>query len=132
MFLNLIDDHVGSPSGPSGATASSHVGFDIFSLGGGALDVTQLSWTFDSMALLGVGVGDSINVSPGIATPGYEDYRKSGVGDNLTFTYNGTDWASGEVTRFVIEVDNSSDASAVGYGTAVLNTMLDLTNGQDF
>lgn len=133
MFLEIIEDFTGAP-GPSGATASSHVGFNLFEPGpgGGGMDIGLLSWRYGPMTL--AQGGDAVTLSPGADTPGFEDYRYDTQGGaaapNLTFFYDGAQWASGYVTQFIVEVDNDADASASGSGTAVLtsNTVV----GQDF
>ncbi|WOO41183.1 PEP-CTERM sorting domain-containing protein [Rubellicoccus peritrichatus] len=124
MFLNIIDDYGGSPLGPSGGSGASQNGFDLFDPGGGGLDITLLSWTLGSMTLY-EGPGTA-TLSPGPATPGFEDYRYDDNGGlaptNLTFFYNGAEWASGYVTRFVTEVANSADIDATGAGDAIITT----------
>ncbi|GHC01497.1 hypothetical protein [Cerasicoccus arenae] len=123
MFKEIINDYAGAPS-ESGASGATQTGFSLFDPGGGGLDITLLTWSFGPMDLLGVGVGDSVTQSPGPASPGYEDYRYDDLGltapTNLTFSYNGVEWATGYITEFLIEVPNNADPSAVGSGSAVL------------
>jgi len=134
MFNDIIADYGGNVNGVSGATGSSQVGLDLFDPGGGGLDITLLTWEFGTMSLQGVGVGDSVTQSPGAATPGYEDYRYDDNGGvaakNLTFYYNGAEWASGYITRFVTTVPNISTGNATGEGTAYLDA--NTAAGQDF
>lgn len=120
MFLNIIPDYIGSPSGASGGSASTQDGFDLFAPAGGGLDITLLSWTFGPMSLY-QGAG-SATLSPGPVSAGFEDYRYDTQGGtaptNLTFFYNGQEWATGYVARFVTEVDHINDISATGEGQA--------------
>ncbi|WP_309381722.1 hypothetical protein [Cerasicoccus frondis] len=132
MFNDIIADYDGSLSGPSGGSGATQEGMDLFSPGGGGLDITLLSWRFTTLELY-FGAG-SVTQSPGAATPGFEDYRYDDAGftapTNLTFYYDDVEWASGYLTRFVVEVDNNADPAAIGAGEAVLtsNTLA----GQDF
>lgn len=133
MFREIIPTWVGAPKA-SGATGATSSGFELFEPGGGGLDITLLTWEFTTLTLLNSGVGDSVTVSPGVSSPGFEDYRYDTVGGtaptNLTFKYNGVEWATGYITQFIVAVENSSDFDAIGTGTAVLtsNTLA----GQDF
>ncbi|MEO0795617.1 MAG: hypothetical protein AAFX93_10660 [Verrucomicrobiota bacterium] len=132
MFLEIINDYGGSPLGPSGGSGDSQDGFNLFDPGGGGLDITLLSWELGSMTLY-QGAGTQTQ-SPGPATPGFEDYRYDDQGgvapSNLSFSYNGTLWATGYVTQFVTEVANNVDPSATGSGTAVLTAHT--VAGEDF
>ncbi|WP_309398227.1 PEP-CTERM sorting domain-containing protein [Cerasicoccus maritimus] len=121
MFLDIISNYAGAPD-VSGATGFSSSGFDLFEPTGGNLDITLLTWEIGSMSLY-QGAG-TLTLSPGVATPGFEDYRyddASGTAPyNLNFFYDGDLWASGYITSFVTEVDNNSDFSAVGAGSGYL------------
>lgn len=132
MYIQLVEDYASSPLGSSGAAGSSQNGFNLFDPlpGGGGLDITKLTWTFGTLDLQGVGVGDSQTVSPTPVSAGVEDYRYSGVPTNLTFFYDGVEWASGKVTQFLITVPNSNTAIATGSGSAVLTA--NTAAGQDF
>lgn len=135
MFREIIPNYGGAPD-VSGATGATSSGFNLFEPGpgGGGLDITLLTWEFTTLDLLNPGDGDSLTVSPTATTPGFEDYRYDTAGEtaptNLTFKYNGAEWATGYITQFVVTVDNSADFDAVGTGTAVLTT--NTVAGQDF
>lgn len=122
MFINIIEDYGGSPLGASGGSGATQSGFDLFD--GGGQDITLLSWTLSEMTLY-QGAGTA-TLSPGPASAGFEDYRYDDNGGlaaaNLTFFYNGDEWASGYVTRFVTTVDNTSDFDATGAGDAVITS----------
>lgn len=124
MFLNIISDYGSSPLGPSGGSGATQDGFDLFNPGGGGLDITLLSWTLGTMTLY-QGAGTA-TLSPGPASAGFEDYRYDDNGGlaatNLTFFYNGAEWVSGYVTRFVTEVENNADFNATGAGDAVITS----------
>ncbi|WP_269543201.1 hypothetical protein [Cerasicoccus fimbriatus] len=137
MYLNIVDDYGSSPLGPSGATGNT-TDLDTFSPGGGGFDISLLTWEFGSLDLY-TGPG-SVTQSPGPASPGFEDYRISGAGPNLTFYYNGDEWVTGDLTRFITAVDNVNDFEATGTGeatitnftvagTAFFNEIMSLTGG---
>lgn len=123
MFQDIVTTYGGAP-GPSGATGATSTDIDLFDPGGGGMDITLLTWTFGPMSLTGVGVGDSATVSPGDASAGFEDYRYDNLGGtaatNLTFYYNGDEWLSGYVTRFLITVPDRFTPNATGTGTAFI------------
>ena len=119
MFQDIVSTYGGAP-GPSGASGATSTDIDLFD--GGGMDITLLTWEFGPMSLTGIGVGDSVTVSPGAATAGFEDYRYDDMGGvaaaNLTFFYEGAEWVSGYVTQFVITVPNNANPNATGTGSA--------------
>jgi len=97
-------------SGDGTGTASS--GFT--SLNG--LDITLFSFTFGDLEL-------TSQLSPTATEAGFEYYSE---GDNsveqMQFFYNGDLWASATLNFLQVDVDNSSDSSATGFGTANLTS----------
>lgn len=79
-------------------------------------DITLFSWTFGNLEL-------SAAQSPGIGTPGYEIYTDSDLsGTNLTFSYDGEVWATGEILSMQVDVTSSQATSATGTGMAQLTS----------
>lgn len=107
-------------SGDGTGTASS--GFTVFGPDGSG--ATLLTWEFGAMPLyLGAGTR---TVSPGAATPGFEDYRPLDPDSvNLTIYYDGQEWASGHMAWFLTRVDNDHvlTATATGIATLTANTV---------
>lgn len=136
MFQAVIDDYLSSPLGPTGATANTQNGFDLFDPGGGGLDIQLFSWQFATGGNdldLYTGPG-SLTLPPTDDDPGAEDYRydtqNNTAPHNLSFYYDGVPWASGYVTRFVVEVENRFDLDATGWGNAVVTDFV--AAGEDF
>lgn len=106
----------------AGGNGLSQVGFSVFD---DDTPVSGLNWGFGGLSLY---TGDgSLTVSPGPATAGCEDYRITNPGaDNLEIWYeDGGDailWATGQLVRFVTEVDNNADFIATGWGIAYLTS----------
>lgn len=96
------------------ASATSESGFAIFD--GVTFSIGNFEWTVSGPLELDESSPDTF--SPGPASPGSEDYKYGGATENLTFTYNGTDWAYGYYNRFVSRVDDdqAANASGTGYG----------------
>lgn len=136
MFQSIIDDFVDSNFGPTGGTANGQNGFDLFDPGGGGLDISLLSWRFaeggNNLSLY-TGPG-SLTQAPTNTDPGAEDYRydsQNGTApSNLSFYYDGNLWATGYVTRFVVNIDNRLDFQATGWGNAVVTDFV--AAGEDF
>lgn len=122
MFRNIITDFVGS-AGPTGATGFSS-DLDLFNPGLGGMDITLLTWSFSGLTLF-QGAG-SLTQSPGVASPGFEDYRYDDQGGiaahNLEFYYDGDLWVTGYITNFVTTVANNTADTATGAGEAQLLT----------
>jgi len=97
-------------SGDGTGTASS--GFT--SLNG--LDISLFSFTFGDLELTDY-------LSPTATEAGFEYYSEGdGSIEQMQFFYDGGLWASATLNFLQVDVDNSSDASATGFGSANLTS----------